>query len=216
ILGAGVAIEQFVIDLASYYRSLLLLKNGVTRESLLGYSPELFSAKAVETFDSIRLEQALDVLLACYRDIRYSVSPRFELETAVSKLSWLSQWITPVELKALLEQARGALHAAGAPADTAITSGGGGGAGRPLAEGGPRPQSPVHTDAAPRPPGVSGAAGGRSLSEDFRRMIEARASGDGGTDDDDVPMWAGIAHNKNGEANPLERVLRVISGTVVQ
>ena len=218
ILGAGVAIEQFVIDLASYYRGLLLLKNGITRESLLGYSPELFSAKAVETFDSIRLEQALDILLACYRDIRYSVSPRFELESAVSKLSWLSHWITPVELKASLEQARGALGVT-APVDRGGVSGGGGGVGRPLAEGGPGPRSPGQADA------VSRTGDGRSLSEDFRRMIEERTSGGGdsgaaenGGDDEDVPLWDGIAHNKNGEAgevNPLERVLRVIPGTVV-
>jgi DNA polymerase-3 subunit gamma/tau len=84
ILSSGVAIEQFIIDLAGFFRSLLLLKNGVTRESILGYRPAQFSAKALDVYDSVRLEQALDILLDCYRDIRYSVSPRFEVETAVS------------------------------------------------------------------------------------------------------------------------------------
>ncbi|GHV91748.1 hypothetical protein AGMMS50268_22510 [Spirochaetia bacterium] len=109
ILGSGVAIEQFIIDLAGFYRSLLLLKNGVTRESLLGYKPERFSAEVLESLDSIRLEQALELLLDCYRNIRYSVSPRFELETAVSKLSWLSRWISPPELRAAVDAARNAL-----------------------------------------------------------------------------------------------------------
>jgi hypothetical protein len=109
ILEAGVAIEQFVIDMAGYYRSLLLLKNGVTRESLLGYAPDRFSALALNAMDSIRLERALDILLSLYRDIRYSVSPRFELETAVSKLSWLTRWIPPPELRAAVMSVRDVL-----------------------------------------------------------------------------------------------------------
>jgi DNA polymerase-3 subunit gamma/tau len=108
ILAAGVAIEQFVIDLASYFRSLLLIKNGVTRESLLGCGPERFSARARE-FDSVRLEQGLKLLLDCYRDIRYSVSPRFELETVISKLSWLGRWVSPPELADAIDGVRSAL-----------------------------------------------------------------------------------------------------------
>jgi DNA polymerase-3 subunit gamma/tau len=113
ILEAGVAIEQFVIDMAGYYRSLLLLKNGVARESLLGYAPDRFSATVLNAMDSVRLERGLDILLNLYRDIRYSVSPRFELETAVSKLSWLTQWIPPPELRAAIMSARDALGGRG-------------------------------------------------------------------------------------------------------
>ena len=106
ILNAGVAIEQFVIDLSGYYRSLLLLKNGVTRDSLLGYSPDRFSASALEKLDSVQIERGLSLLLDLYRDIRYSVSPRFELETAVSKLAWLNQWVSPTELRSALADIR--------------------------------------------------------------------------------------------------------------
>jgi DNA polymerase-3 subunit gamma/tau len=143
ILNSGVAIEQCIIDLAGYYRSLLLLKNGITRESLLGYSPKLFSEKVLQAFDSIRLEQALDLLLACYRDIRYSVSPRFDLETTISKLSWLGRWVSPPELKAALDGARQALYGGTALPDGESGTVPGGrpdsqnsrGAFRPLAEG---------------------------------------------------------------------------------
>ncbi|MDR3123716.1 MAG: DNA polymerase III subunit gamma/tau [Treponema sp.] len=113
ILDGGVAIEQFVIDLAGYYRSLLLLKNGVTRESLLGYGPDRFSAAVREKLDSPRLEQALSLLLGLYRDMRYSVSPRFELETAVAKLSWLDRWVSPLEMRAAIAGARDALERGG-------------------------------------------------------------------------------------------------------
>jgi DNA polymerase-3 subunit gamma/tau len=113
ILDGGVAIEQFVIDLAGYYRSLLLLKNGVTRESLLGYSPERFSAPVREKLDSAQFEQALSLLLGLYRDIRYSVSPRFELETVLSKLCWLDRWVSPLELRDAIAGARNVLAQSG-------------------------------------------------------------------------------------------------------
>jgi DNA polymerase-3 subunit gamma/tau len=230
ILGSGVAIEQCVIDLSSYYRSLLLLKNGVVRESLLGYSPNLFSAKALEAFNSIRLEQALELLLDCYRDIRYSVSPRFELETAVSKLSWLSHWVSPPELKTALDNAQNILHQSAAP--------GMGGMPRPLAQGGVEPPGPAKDQRpeagfsgggeaeAPAPPG----GGGRSLSEDFRRLLAAKKAGlpngnesPGAENEEDVPMWSNIPQNKSESAasapedqkTPVERVLSLIPGTVI-
>jgi DNA polymerase-3 subunit gamma/tau len=109
ILDDGVALEQFVVDLAGYYRSLLLLKNGVTRESLLGYGPDRFSPAVREKLDSERLEQALSLLLDLYRDIRYSVSPRFELETVIAKLSWLDRWVSPLEMRTAIADARSAL-----------------------------------------------------------------------------------------------------------
>jgi len=214
ILGSGVAIEQFVIDLAGYYRSLLLLKNGVMRESLLGYKTDLFSAKALETFDSVRLEQALELLLDCYRDIRYSVSPRFELETAVSKLSWLTRWVSQQELRFALEDAQQALqgHTAGRQANA---SGAKEGIARPLPQGGSKP--PV--ESVPRGQHYSG--GGQSLSDDFRRMIASRGTGAPENDEDeDVPMWDSIVQNKTTEATdgeqPVDRLLRLIPGTIVK
>ena len=107
-LESGIAIEQFVIDLAGYFRGLLLIKAGITKESLLGYGVERFS-KAWEKLSLEQLEQGLSILLDLYRDIRYSLSPRFELETAVSKLCWLNKWVSPVELRAAVEGARVAL-----------------------------------------------------------------------------------------------------------
>ena len=239
ILGSGVAIEQFVIDLAGYYRSLLLLKNGVIRESLLGYQANLFSAKVLEAFDSIRLEQALDLLLDCYRDIRYSVSPRFELETAVSKLAWLSEWVSPPELKAALQKAQGLLHLAGTDRESVVHNGAvvPGGGSRPLAEGGTAPpENPGSAvsgggTAAGRTGAGSGNngvySGGRSLSEDFKRLLAKKAAGidtgagedEAGVDDsdDDPPLWDGLVRNDTAENSPqVERLLRVIPGTVVK
>ena len=226
ILSSGVAIEQLIIDLAGYYRSLLLLKNGITRESLLGYSVDQFSARVLETLDSIRLEQALELLLACYRDIRYSVSPRFELETAVSKLSWLSRWVSPPELKAALDNAQYALRAQ--------SGANGGGVSRPLAQGGVNPQGVTPPRNTPRGEYKPRHGGGQSLAEEYRRMLAAKANAPADTaDDDEEPAWSGIIHNSGDKplgdtphgdespsdishgGEPLDRVLRLIPGTVV-
>jgi len=122
ILERGVSVERFTVDLAEYYRSLLLLKSGIERESLLGYGPERFSPRALEAFTAVQIERALSLLLDLYRDIRFSVSPRFELETAVSRLCWLSRWVSPAELRAAVDGVRGRLlipepHARWGPAD---------------------------------------------------------------------------------------------------
>ncbi|MCL2832532.1 MAG: DNA polymerase III subunit gamma/tau [Treponema sp.] len=97
-LESGIAAEQFVEDLADYYHSMLLIKAGVTKESILGYPVSRFPAKILEKLDTIRLAHAGELLYNLHRDIRYSVSPRYELETAASKLCWLDRWVSPPEL----------------------------------------------------------------------------------------------------------------------
>jgi DNA polymerase-3 subunit gamma/tau len=213
ILDSGVSIEQFVIDLAGYYRSLLLLKNGITRESLLGYRPSLFSAKALESFDSVRLEQALELLLDCYRDIRYSVSPRFELETAVSKLSWLGRWISPTELGETLESARSIFGSAGLVRQTA--------------HGTSVSTSTARTAAAPSAAAPrQSTGGGNSLSDEFKRMLASKKNGADADDtpaddtygDDDVPLWDSAVKKQTSETETspqVENVLSMIPGTVV-
>ncbi|MCD1656157.1 DNA polymerase III subunit gamma/tau [Treponema zuelzerae] len=113
IIFGGVSVEQFVTDLADYFRSLLLLQSGITRDSLLGHDPERFSAVVRESWDRIKTERALSLMLQLYRDIRYSMDPRYELELAVSRLCWLSSYVSPVELKNSLERARGLLVSGG-------------------------------------------------------------------------------------------------------
>jgi DNA polymerase-3 subunit gamma/tau len=225
IIGSGVAIEQLVIDLAGYYRSLMLLKNGITRESLLGNKPEQFSAKVLDALDWIRLEQAIEILLDCYRDMRYSVSPRYEFELAVSKLSWLNKWISPMELKAAMDRAQYAMQGRAVPALTQD---------KPPA----LKQTPQNN---PEP------KEGNSLSDELRRMMAAKArqptavqpatADNEVNDDDDEPIWrtglqknealnsaalnsaalhnAPTANESSGDESPIDRVLRIIPGTVI-
>ena len=102
----GISIEQIISNATDYLRSVLLIKNGVTKESLLGQSAERFSKIVLERWNSVQIERALSVLFTLYRDIRYSLSPRYELELAFSRLSWLSEYVSPKEVKYAIDQAR--------------------------------------------------------------------------------------------------------------
>ncbi|BDC96828.1 hypothetical protein TRSA_19270 [Treponema saccharophilum] len=105
----GISIEQFIANSTDYLRSILLIKNGITKESLLGQSHERFSMTVLNSWNPIQIERAISIFLQLYKDIRFSLSPRYELELAVSRLSWLSEYVSPVEVKVAIDQARNIL-----------------------------------------------------------------------------------------------------------
>ena len=89
LLAKGVSIEQIIKDFTDYFRSLLLIRKGIKSENVLGEQVSSFPADIRGAFNEEQLEAALDMFLNLYRDIRYSLNPRFELELAISKLSKL-------------------------------------------------------------------------------------------------------------------------------
>jgi len=115
-LQAGVSIEQLISNSADYLRSLLLLKSGVKKESLLGNSPERYSAIVLQAWNPVQIERALSIFLQLYRDIRYSLSPRYELELAFSRLCWIGQYVSSAEVKKAIDAAQALL--AGTPVNT--------------------------------------------------------------------------------------------------
>ncbi len=105
----GISIEQFITNCTEYLRSLLLIKAGISKESLLGHPKERFSETVLNLWNSIQTERALSILLQLFRDIRYSLSPRYELELAFSKISWLTQYVSPSEVKKAIDEAKNLL-----------------------------------------------------------------------------------------------------------
>ena len=103
IIAGGVSVEQFAVDLAEYFRSLLFIKSGADSEALLGYAKARYSDTAVRTFSRPQLEKALELIFKFYRDVRYSLNERFELELLLSLLSDISTWISPAEIYDRLE-----------------------------------------------------------------------------------------------------------------
>jgi len=113
-LQRGVSVEQFAIELADYFRCLLFLKHGIERESLLGFSVERFSKRVLEALQAVQLEKALEMIFQLYRDLRYSLNQRFELELMLSRLSTLTAYASPKELLQKIAELRAEI--AGAPA----------------------------------------------------------------------------------------------------
>ncbi len=103
ILASGVAVEQFVTELTEYFRNILLIKSNVTKEAVLGYSSAAFSKKVIDAFSVYQIEQALALVLQLYRDLRYSLSQRFELELLVTRLSSMKNFVSSSELVERLE-----------------------------------------------------------------------------------------------------------------
>ncbi|MFQ3620330.1 MAG: DNA polymerase III subunit gamma/tau [Spirochaetales bacterium] len=98
LVSAGVAVEQFVIELADYYRSLLFLKLGIHKPSLLGYTLDRFPEKVMEALSVRQIEKALSLLLELYRNLRYTLNSRFEVELVVSRLADLKNYLSREEL----------------------------------------------------------------------------------------------------------------------
>lgn len=139
MLQGGVSIEQFITDCSNYLRSLLLIKSGITKESLLGQSAERYSQQVLAAWGVPHVERALSLFLTLYRDIRYSTSPRYEVDLAVSRLCGLSSFVSSAEVFQALEQTRQLLS--GATPSPSVQQG----RPNPFANGGAVPPEHRHT-----------------------------------------------------------------------
>ncbi len=132
MLQSGVSVDQIVSNSADYLRSILFIKNGVTKEALLGNSAERYSKKVLDAWNVIQIERALSIYLQLFRDIRYSLSPVYELELAFSRMCWLNQFVSNAEVKKAIDAAQNLLMAGNvsvAPATVSAQNGGGATAG---------------------------------------------------------------------------------------
>ncbi len=98
ILMNGVSIDQFLLDLTVYFRSILFIKQGITKESILGFEKDRYSEKVINTFSITQIEKILEILLELHRNLKYSINRNFELELALSRISSMADYITPSEI----------------------------------------------------------------------------------------------------------------------
>ena len=214
ILERGVSVERFVIALADYLRSLLLLRHGVTRPGILGYPEASFSAEARARLPVSQLELAGELLLEVHRNLKQSVSPRFELELLLSRLARVTGMVTPDELlaevhaiKSQFAGAAGGADAAGAPAQVPGTVPGGPPWARPRAAAGgteagasgPGSGDPSGTSAgrlrqapaAPAAPAAGAAGSARAPAAPGAGATEPPARYGPRAADPDDPPWRG-------------------------
>jgi DNA polymerase-3 subunit gamma/tau len=117
VLSQGVSVEQFITDLAEYFRNLLLIKNGIEKESLLGAPVSHFNGDVLTILSIEQLEAGLDRLFDLYRNIKFSVNPRFEVELMLSRLSSLANYISPAAIVTQINELKDSLTASNAHPD---------------------------------------------------------------------------------------------------
>ena len=102
----GVAAEQIVKEGAEFFRTLLLYKNGIRRPDMLSAAESDIPKDLVEALSKEQMECALKAFLNLYRDMRYTISPRFETELLVSRLASLPNLVSNDILVKKLEAMR--------------------------------------------------------------------------------------------------------------
>ncbi len=90
----GVSAERIVKDTAEFFRTLMLYKSGIRRTDLLGVAQSDIPEDLVSILSKEQLEAALKSFITLYKDIRYTISPRFEVELLVSRLTSLPSLVT--------------------------------------------------------------------------------------------------------------------------
>ena len=146
----GVSIEQLISNCTDYLRSILFIKSGIKREALLGQSAERYSADVINAWSTIQVERALSIFMQLYRDIRYSLSPRYEFELALSRMCWLKDYVSAQEVKKAVDAVKPVLMNAAGPRKLQAVAGGNGQSAVQSVQQGiseRRTESPVQTSA---------------------------------------------------------------------
>lgn len=103
LFASGVSADQIIKDSADFFRTLMLYKAGVQRSDVLGAVLSDIPQDIVNILSEEQIEAALKAFLNLYRDIRYSLSPRFEIELMFMRLSTLPLLTSPQALVEKLE-----------------------------------------------------------------------------------------------------------------
>ena len=105
----GTSETQLLKDMTDYIRCMLFYKAGIRRQELLSFPEQDLAQDVMEMYTKEMLETALKAFMDLYRDMRYSISPRFELELLISRLSSIRFLSSPLETVRKLEEIRNSL-----------------------------------------------------------------------------------------------------------
>ena len=103
LFDSGVSADQIIKDSAEFFRTLMLYKAGIRRPEILGSALSDIPEDIISMLSDEQIEAALKAFLNLYRDVRYSLSPRFEIELMVLRLSSLPSLVSPSSLVRKLE-----------------------------------------------------------------------------------------------------------------
>lgn len=88
----GISCEQLLLDTIEFFREILFLKLGIKNLMFIGIKPESLKEKLL-SFDLKHVERSISVLLETYRDLQFSVNPKYELEINFIKILRLKDYV---------------------------------------------------------------------------------------------------------------------------
>ncbi|BDU62861.1 DNA polymerase III subunit gamma/tau [Candidatus Borrelia fainii] len=88
----GISCEQFLLDTIEFFREILFLKLGIKNLMFIGIRPESLKEKLL-SFDLKHVERSISVLLETYRDLQFSINPKYELEINFIKILRLKDYV---------------------------------------------------------------------------------------------------------------------------
>lgn len=100
----GVSADQIVKDSAEFFRTLLLYSAGIRRPEILGAALSDIPENITSLLTREQIEAALKAFLDLYRDLRYSLSPRYEIELLFTRLSALPSLVSKEEIVRRMEE----------------------------------------------------------------------------------------------------------------
>ncbi|MDC7242740.1 MAG: DNA polymerase III subunit gamma/tau, partial [Sphaerochaetaceae bacterium] len=104
MLLSGISVEQCIKDFASYFRTILLLKQGINDPNILGAQVKDIPEIIINSYTTEQIEAGFELFINLYKEIKYSINPRFELELAINKLQNLQQLASPVVVMQKINQ----------------------------------------------------------------------------------------------------------------
>ncbi len=96
--------SQIIKEFTSYIRTLLFYKEGVRRREILGFDESDLAKDLLDLYTKDMLETILKAFLDLYREIKTSLSPRFELELLISRLCSIRYLSTPTSIVEKLDE----------------------------------------------------------------------------------------------------------------
>ena len=104
LFSSGVSADRIIKDSAEFFRTLMLYKAGIKRPDILGSALSDIPEDIAAMLSEEQIEAGLKAVLDLYRDLRYSLSPRFEIELLFLRMSALPDLVTPSSLVRKLEE----------------------------------------------------------------------------------------------------------------
>ncbi|AHH03453.1 DNA polymerase III subunit gamma/tau [Borrelia nietonii YOR] len=89
----GISCEQFLLDAIEFFREILFLKLDIKNLMFIGIKLKSLEEKLL-SFDLNHVERSISVLLETYRNLQFSVSPKYELEISFIKILRLKDYVS--------------------------------------------------------------------------------------------------------------------------